>query len=66
MRREVCFSYRTAILLELDFWCSTGVNGHDGIPSHPGDGEQLLDQVFLATLSHYVIFCDLINDIIVL
>jgi|GEM_PF-6778409 hypothetical protein len=65
MRREVCLSYWTVVLLELDFWCSTGVNGHEGIPSYPDDGEQLLDQDFLVTLSHYVLFCDLINGNIV-
>jgi len=52
MSREVRFSYRAVVPLELDFWCSTGVNGHDGIPGQSGNGAQLLDQVFLVTLSH--------------
>jgi hypothetical protein len=56
MSREVRFSNRTVILLALDFWHSTRVNSHDGTPGRPGDGEQLLNQVFFVALSHFDFF----------
>jgi hypothetical protein len=56
MRRKVRFSYRTVVLLPLDFWHSAGVNNHDGIPCRPRDGKQLTHQTLFIKLPHYVFF----------
>ena len=65
MRRKVRFSDRTVVLLPLDFWHSTGVKSHDGIPRRPRDGEQVKHQTFFVKLPHYVFSCDLMCDLIV-